>query len=303
MKLWKDLQATEEEQKLIEKLVNGGAGKTLSKEELNCYQVKKEWDLEIDTAAGKTLVHMYDPEPGNRKKPLLIDIHGGGFIKGRRDQDIVLCRSYASRTGYLVADIDYVPAPAMRYPGQVYACYEVLQYLAEHAEELDVDRDRIVVMGHSVGGNLTAAIALMAIDKGGFLPAMQIMNYASLDMATPVEQKRNGDANPKLPAVICNFFAKMYTEPELAKVPYCSPVFATDTQLRQMPPTLMTYCDNDMFCDEDEAFANRLQSLGVPVAAKRFFYSGHGFLVQRRDEYEVAEKMIFGALKALNEEK
>lgn len=202
---------------------------------------------------------MYDPEPENGKKLLLIDIYGGGFIKGRRDQDIVLCRSYASRTGYLVADIDYVPAPAMRYPGQVYACYEVLQYLAEHAEELDVDRDRIVVMGHSAGGNLTAAI--------------------------------------------CNFFAKMYTEPELAKEPYCSPVFATDTQLRQMPPTLMTYCDNDMFCDEDEAFANRLQSLGVPVAAKRFFHSSHGYLVQRRDEYDVAEKMIFGTLKALNEEK
>ena len=158
-------------------------------------------------------------------------------------------------------------------------------------------------MGHSAGGNLTAAIVLMAVDKGGFLPAMQIMNYASLDMVTPVEQKRNGDANPKLPPAICNFFTKMYTDPELAREPYCSPVFATDDQLCQMPPTLMTYCDNDMFCDEDEAFANHLQSLGVPVAAKRFFHSGHGYLVQRRDEYEVAEKMIFGALKALNGEK
>lgn len=64
-----------------------------------------------------------------------------------------LCRSFASRSDCVIADIDYVPSPFMRYPGQVYACYEVLQYFAEHAEECHIDRERIALGGHSAGGN------------------------------------------------------------------------------------------------------------------------------------------------------
>ncbi len=66
-----------------------------------------------------------------------------------------------------------------------------------------------------------------------------------------------------------------------------------------MPPTLMMYCENDMFCDEDEEFHKRLLRLGVPVYGKRFLHSSHGFVVQRRDEYELAERMILTALREM----
>ena len=298
-KLWKELEVSPEEEKLAEEIVNDGAGKSLSQELLNQYHVEKEWDLEIETSAGKTLVHMYRNQNDEEKLPLFINIHGGGFIKGRRDQDIVFCRSFASRSGCVIADIDYVPSPFMRYPGQVYACYEVLQYFAEHAEECHIDRERIALGGHSAGGNLTAASILMAIDNGAFVPSLQILDYPGLDMATPALKKRNGDSNPRIPAWKSDFYNKMYVNPEDAKEVYCSPAFAADEQLAKMPKTVVMYCDNDVFCDETEVFAERLLKLGVQVYAKRFFNSNHGFTVQRKGEYKEAEQMILDALAVM----
>lgn len=297
--LWKELKTTPEEEKILDEIINGGAGKSLPPEELNRFQVEKEWDIEIDTKVGKTLVHMYRPNSSEEGLPLFINMHGGGFVKGRRDQDIVFCRNICSRSGCVIADIDYVPAPAMRYPGQVYACYDVMQHFGMNGEQYGIDRNRIAVGGHSAGGNLTAAIILMAIDNQGFIPAMEILDYAGFDNKTPALERRNGDSNPRIPAWKSDIYQKMYVNPEDAGEVYCSPAFAADEQLEKMPPTLMMYCDNDMFCDEAEKFQNRLTKLGVPVYAKRFLHSNHGFVVQRKDEYEIAEKMILQALKVL----
>ncbi len=297
--IWKDLKVSPEEEKMAEEIRNGGVGKSLSPEQLNRYRVGKEWDMEIDTRAGKTLVHMYWPENADGKVPLYINIHGGGFVKGRRDQDIVFCRNICSRSGVAIADIDYVPSPAMRYPGQVYACYDVVQYFAEHAEELNADRSRIAVGGHSAGGNLTAALILMAIDNGTFVPALQILDYAGLDLSVPAESKRNGNSNPRIPAWKADFYDKMYVDPEDASQIYCSPALASDEQLSKEPATLMIYCENDTFCDEDAEFQRRLLAQGVPVYGRRFLHSSHGFTVQRRDEFEEAERMILTALKEM----
>ena len=295
--IWKELKVSPEEQKLAEDIINSGAGNTLSPEALNQYHVGKEWDMEIETSVGKTLVHIYQDQPETEKNALLINVHG------RRDQDIVFCRNFGSRSGCLIADIDYIPSPTMRYPGQVYACYEVLQYFAQHAEELHIDRNRIAMGGHSAGGNLTLASVLMAIDKGTFVPALQILDYPGLDMLTPAIQKRNGDSNPRIPAWKSDFYNKMYVNPEDAHEVYCSPAFATDVQIQKMPPTVLIYCDNDVFCDETEVFAGRLLKAGVPVYARRFFQSNHGFTVQRKGEYEQAESMILHALAAMKAEK
>lgn len=299
-KLWKELIVTPEEERLVQEIREGGAGRSLSKEELERFKVGEELDFEINTRAGKTLVHLYRPEGYEGKRlPLFINMHGGGFVKGRRDQDIVFCRNICNRSGCALLDIDYVPAPAMRYPGQVYACYDVMLYCAEHAEELNVDRERIAVGGHSAGGNLTAAIILMSIDQGTFIPALQILDYAGLDNETLAVNRRNGTSNPRIPAWKSDLYQKMYVNPEDADEIYCSPAFASDDQLSQMPPTLMMYCENDMFCDEDAEFHRRLLTLGVPVYGKRFLHSNHGFVVQRRDEYDVAERMILTALQKM----
>lgn len=299
--LWKALKATKQEEALLQEIRGGGVGNKLSEEQLNQFPVGKEWKLEIDTRVGKTLVHLYSPVCREERAPLLINIHGGGFVKGRRDQDIVFCKNICSRSGCVVLDIDYVPSPAMRYPGQVYACYDIMQYCAEHSEELGIDRSRIAVGGHSAGGTLAAAMILMAVDSGTFLPALQILDYPGLDNKTPALERRNGESNPRIPAWKSDLYQKMYVDPEDASECYCSPAFASDEQLEKMPPTLMLYCENDMFCDEDAEFQRRLLKAGVPVCGKRFMHSNHGFTVQRKGEYEIAERMILSALYAMKE--
>lgn len=179
-----------------------------------------------------------------KKIPLFINMHGSGFVKGRRDQDIVFCRNICSRSDCAIVDIDYVPALAMRYPGQAYACYDVMLSCADCADKLEIDRSRI-------------------------------------------------------PAWKSDLYQKMYVNPEDAGEIYCSPAFASDEQLSQMPPALMLYCENDMFCDEAAEFHRRLLALGVPVYGKRFLHSSHGFVVQRREEFQAAEQMILTALQRM----
>ncbi len=164
---------------------------------------------------------------------------------------------------------------------------------------MGIDRNRIAVGGHSAGGNLTAAIILMSIDRGTFVPALQILDYGVFDNKTPAVDRRNGTANPKLPPWKSDFYQKMYVDPEDAEEIYCSPGLSSDAQLAKMPPTLMIYCESDMFCDEAARLQSRLLAAGVPVYGRRFLHSSHGFVVQRRDEFEEAEKMILTALREM----
>lgn len=154
--------------------------------------------------------------------------------------------------------------------------------------------------GQSAGGTLTVAALLMAIDNGGFMPALQILSYPGLDSKTSASARKNGTSNPDLPPQMTDLFYKMYVAPELAGEPYCSPGFAADGQLAKLPPTVIQYCENDLFCDETAEFHKRLLLQGVPVYGKRFFNSSHGFVVRRTDEYEAAEAMILQALRSLH---
>lgn len=298
--LWKTLNVTEAEKTMVEELRQGGIGRRLSEEEMGIYPPLWESDFTIPTRAGDCLVHYYRPVQTDEALPLLINIHGGGFVKGRRDQDIVYCRNISSRSGFAVLDIDYVPSPDMRYPGQVYACYDVMMHCVDQYKELRIDHKRIAVGGHSAGGNLTAAIILMGITEKTFVPSLQILDYAGFDMVTPPGNKRNGNSNPRIPAARAEFYNKMYVDPEDASEIYCSPAFASDELLAQMPPTVMIYCENDTFCDESETFHMRLLKQGVPVYGRRFLNSSHGFTVQRRDEFIAAEQMILDGLSTVS---
>ncbi len=300
---WNELKyLSEAERKMLEKVSGGGTGAKLPEEDILQFSIGKEEKFEIDTEAGKVRAFYYRPKNSERETlPLYINAHGGGFVKGRRDQDTRLCRNYCSRAHVAVLDVDYLPAPAVRYPGQLYQMYGVMQYCLDpiHAKELDIDPTRVMVGGHSAGGSLTIGAMLMAVDRGGRLPKAQFLDYAPLDMVTPTREKRNGIDNPVLPPELSDFFIKMYIDEDLVKEPYATPLNATDEQLRGLPETMIFYCDSDVFCDEAALFTARLLKVGIPVFAKCFMHSNHAFVVRRNGEYEIAEKYIIRALKNL----
>ena len=146
-----DYILTEEDRRMLAQCRENGIGKVVSQELLDLYRVKREETVTISTSYGPCKASFYWPGEDPRPLPLFVNAHGGGFVKGKRQQDIVFSRNISSRLGCIVMDVDYTPAPELRFPGQIYQTYEAVCYALAHSEELNIDRDRVAMGGHSAG--------------------------------------------------------------------------------------------------------------------------------------------------------
>ncbi|MDR1903245.1 MAG: alpha/beta hydrolase [Treponema sp.] len=290
-----------EKEKIIQELRETGPGRKVDQELLARFPVKKTEELMIPARNGETHVFVYYPENNGTVLPLYINIHGGGFVKGHREQDVVFCRNIASRLNCVVADIDYVTAPEQKYPYALHQCYDAVKWFYQNPESeklrVKIANKKIAVGGHSAGGNLTAALAIMSGQTGEFSTALQILDYAPVDMYSPPELKRNAYTNKGLSPGKCRLGQSLYIDPEQALEPYASPLFAPLEMLAGLPPALVITCGDDCFGEEAERYAFRLMEAGVAVTIKRFLESHHGFTIRRVDEFEAAERMIVNALE------
>lgn len=221
---------------------------------------------------------------------MIINFHGGGFMKGRQDKDRLFCSRMAEKFDVLVWDVDYSLAPENPFPKAVDEAYQAVKYAFEHSKELNVDASRIVLAGHSAGGNLAVTVCLKAGETKEFQPKGLIAEFFPADLYTdPVLKKRiEGD----MPAEAARTYNSFYCEGEAAKNPYVSPLFAEEGQLKGFPETLIMSAGLDSLCFEDEEFAMKLVRAGVPVTCKRFIKSHHGFTINRTDEWDEGLALI-----------
>lgn len=290
----------EQRNKVIAEIREGGIGKVVSKELLEMFQVKSLAERQIPTRDGETHIFIYHPEHSEGKTPpLFVNIHGGGFVKGHRQQDIVFCKNICSRAGCVVIDIDYTTAPEQKYPYALHQCYDVVKWAAENHQELGIDPHRLVLAGHSAGGNLVAGIALLNNQNKDFTIALQIIDYAALDLYTPPQFKKNAYKVLRLPPEKMQLYNELYIDDNLRLQPTASPVFAPAEMLTGLPQALIITAGIDPLCEEGEKYACHLIEAGVTVTARRFRESSHGFVVQRKGEFEEAEKLIFNLLKTV----
>ena len=297
-----------------------GIGDNVSSELMNMFQVRKTNCMKIPTRNGETTVYMHYPDSSQTTYPLFINIHGGGFIKAHRQQDTVFSKNVCHRADCVVIDIDYTPAPEQMYPYAFHECYDVVKWVNDNCSELHVDASRTVLCGHSAGGNLVAAITILNNVRHDFDIAMQILDYPCLDLYTPPQFKRNAYKNPqKLPTDVARLFgsvyvderyrfdptayshvaclyANAYVDDEHRLDPTVSPLFAPEDMLAGLPEALIITCGEDIWGEEAEKYAYRLLEAGVPVTARRFLDSEHGFVVRRKSQFEAAENMIFAAI-------
>lgn len=312
---------SQEQDRLIQFLRDTGAGNTVSEELMNRYQVRKTEDRMVPTRDGETHVYIHYPDSDQALHPLFINIHGGGFVKSHRQQDTVFSKNICSRADCVVIDIDYTPAPEQRYPYALHQCYDVVRWANDNRELLQIDTDDTVLCGHSAGGNLVAGITLMNHERRDFPVSLQILDYPCLDLYTPPQLKRNAYKNPqKIPlefAKLCQsvfvdnayridptvhsraeqLYTSVYVDEDCRLDPTVSPLFAPDEMLAGLPEALIITCGDDSLGEEAEKYAYRLLEAGVPVTARRFLDSSHGFVVRRKEQFEEAEKMIFDALR------
>jgi len=255
-------------------------------------------DILVPGPAGKLPVRVYHPGPGE-KLPLLVYFHGGGWVIG--DIEVVdrPCRALANAGRCVVASVNYRLSPETKFPGPVEDCYAATAWLAAHAAELGADPLRVGVGGDSAGGNLAAAVTLMARDRNGPKLAFQLLIYpvtAPAKGTTFASYTENAE-NYLLTRAAMEWFWDHYlnTEDE-GRNPYASPLFAADHS--RLPPAMVITAEFDPLRDEGEAYAERLHAAGVPVALQRYDGMFHGFFAMTemldtaRDAMELAKERL-----------
>lgn len=228
--------------------------------------------------------------------PVYFDIHGGGFIMGSPEYDDGFCQNLCHQAGVHVFSIDYPLAPEHPFPQDKETVYAAIRYVAEHAEQYHIDRDRMIIGGQSAGGNIATVIARMAKESGDFSFVCQILDYPPLDLFKPDEDKLlvDGVLSPQS----SQLFKECYcSDPEGRKNPYCSPCHAEIADLMGLPDALVITCEHDPLRDEGEQYMKMLMAAGVDVQGKRFYDAAHGFTMQKDEKALEGQQYIIDFVK------
>lgn len=289
---------TEKKKLTLNEVREQAVGKYLSQEEMNRFCVGFEEERMIPTRHGETHIYFYIPDEKRDIYPVLINLHGGGFVKGHRDQDVVFCRNMAQNAGYVVVDIDYHTAPEYRYPYALEECYDVIQYVAEHPQEFLADPDAIALIGHSAGANFVCGVQFMAQESGAFHPMQLILDYPPLSFVNRPEDCRYAYAPYiRISVEQSRKYREWYIDKSQIREITASPLLATQEELELFPPVLIVLAEEDSLSQEGVEFAAKLIDAGVTVYAKRVKGSSHGFTVRRTAGFETAEEMILEVLE------
>lgn len=225
--------------------------------------------------AGQIPIRVYQPRAGGGL-PVFVYFHGGGFVSGGLDTHDSSLRAVTNRCDCVVVSVAYRLAPENHYPAATEDAYAATKWVAEHAQEIGGDAARIAVGGDGSGGNLAAVVTQMARDRKGLALAFQVLIYPSLDPSMLTYSwiaSRDPIATSQAQLVLWSVYVPVGTDPE---TPYIAPV---NGNLHNLPPALMIIGSNDPARDEDQRYAEGLQSAGVHVDVITFDNMVHGFFL------------------------
>jgi len=233
--------------------------------------------IDVPTPGGPVAVRMYRPLEPDAAPPLLVWMHGGGFVLGSLDIADPIARTVCAGTGAIVASVDYPLAPEQPFPAAPHACHAVAAWCVEHHAEIGFDPARLAVGGDSAGGNLAAATSLLAAQRGGPDICAQLLVYPMIDRIVQHPSMRENAEGYLLTASRIEWFWRQYLPDAERESPLASPLHAAD--LAGQPPAVVVTAALDPLRDEGEAYAERLRGAGVPVTATRYDGLIHGFFV------------------------
>lgn len=210
-------------------------------------------------------------------RDVIVFFHGGGWVLGGLDSHDPFCRRLALAADATVVSVDYRQPPENPYPAALEDCFTVCDVLSLDYQSLSLG-GRMVLAGDSAGGNLAAAVSLMARDRGGPSLAGQVLVYPVLDGSMSTESHRVLAEDHGLTADVMAWFWDSYTGtgPESSRSsPLASPVAA---ELSGLPPTHILLAEYDVLRDEGQKFAERLMVAGVPTTVNQYDGMLHGFV-------------------------
>jgi len=261
------------------------------------------WEHEVPCGGHCVPVRIFTPEH-RRQEPVLLFFHGGGWVTGTIDSYDGVCGDMAAQTGCVVASVDYRLAPEHRFPAAPEDCYAAARELFLHSGLLEAQPENIVLMGDSAGGNLAAAVSLMARDRGEFLPKRQILLYPALANShtedSPYASVRENGTGYLLTSKRVEDFMELYRSSEAdLDNPYFAPLCAQD--LRGQPDTLLITAEYCPLRDEGEAYGERLREAGSYVEIHRMPGTLHGYFSLPlwfkavKETYEIIDRFLEGA--------
>jgi acetyl esterase/lipase len=229
---------------------------------------------------GEISITIVRPSEVNGSLPAVVYTHGGGWVLGNFATHERLVRNLTVRSGAAFVFVNYTPSPEAHYPIAIEQVYGTVDWVARRGAELGLDGARLAVAGDSVGGNMTAAVTLMAKERGGPEIRYQALLYPVTDASFGTETYTTFANGPWLTRNAMEWFWDAYA-PDRARrqEPTASPLQASLEQLRGLPPTLVITDEADVLRDEGEAYARKLVAAGVDVTAKRYDGVFHDFMM------------------------
>ena len=264
-------------------------------------EVQEKW---IDIAGGPTdsvKVRIVKPVGATGTLPVILYLHGAGWVFGNAHTHDRLVRDLAVGANAAVVFPDYDRSPEARYPHAIEQAYATAQWITQHGQGEQLDGTRIAVAGDSVGGNMSAALTLMAKERQDVSFVSQVLFYPVTDASFDTDSYHQFAEGYFLARDGMKWFWDQYTtsESERAEIT-ASPLRATTEQLTGLPPALIITAEADVLRDEGEAYAAKLRAAGVPVTATRYLGIIHDFvMVNSLHHTHAAQAAIAQAVAAL----
>jgi acetyl esterase len=267
----------------------------LSKESIPFSNIK---NIIIEINSEKIPVRIYTPDEGE-KLPIIIYSHGGSWISGNLDTHDSVCRKLSYNTKAIVISVDYRLAPENPFPAALNDVYNILQWTSQNAKSINGDEKLIAIAGDSAGGNISAAVSLMARDKKGPYITCQVLIYPSTNIEELNSQSWSYFANNfNISTEEMEKYISLYVQKkEDRKNQYVSPLFAEN--FKKLPDTLVITAEIDPLRDEGEAYGNKLKEAGNKVEVRRINGVTHGFITMDKitDKADEALNQIYSYLQ------
>ncbi|WGT40417.1 alpha/beta hydrolase [Lysinibacillus sp. 1 U-2021] len=230
--------------------------------------------------SGQVSVRIMRPQNAPADLPVIVYIHGAGWVFGNEHTHDRLIRELVVGSQAAIVFPNYTLSPEAKYPTAIEEIYAVVKWVAENGRENSMNPESLTIAGDSVGGNMTAAITLMAKARGDLTIRQQLLFYPVTDASFDTESYNQFATGYFLRQDAMKWFWDQYTtnSNERAEIT-ASPLRATTEQLQGLPPALIITAEADVLRDEGEAYANKLREAGVPVTAVRFQGIIHDFVM------------------------
>ena len=241
--------------------------------------VDEEW-ITVPATVGDVRVRLVRPQGATGVLPVIVYMHGGGWILGNAATHDRLVRELAVGAHAALAFVEYPNSPEARYPVAIEQGYATAQWIVAHGAENNLDPSRMAVAGESVGGDMTAALALMAKDRGDVTFVHQSMYYPVTDAAMDTGSYDEFATGYYLTRKAMEWFWDAYAPDTATRSDiYASPNRANIEQLIGLPPSLLFVDEADVLRDEGESYAAKLRAAGVAVTTVRYPGVVHDFML------------------------